>query len=79
MAPLAFQSDPEGTYHDLAIQLRNSDLEAPDAKGTGMAVVESFDKTEDASTPSRTSKVKTTRGSEATPIPPATPGANGRD
>jgi hypothetical protein len=73
MAPLAFQSDPEGTYHDLAVQLRNSDLEAPDAKGTGMAFVESFDKTGDASSPPRTSKAKTARGSKATPIPPATP------
>ncbi len=23
VAPLAFQSDPDGTYHDLAVQLRN--------------------------------------------------------
>jgi hypothetical protein len=73
MAPLAFQSDPEGNYHDLAVQLRNLDLEAPDAKGTGMAFVESFDKTEDTSSPPRTSKVKTARGSETTPIPLATP------
>ncbi len=68
MALLAFQ----GTYHDLAVQLRNTDLEAPDAEGRGMAFVESFDKTEDSSPPSRTSKVKTARGSEAPPIPPAT-------
>jgi hypothetical protein len=67
MAPLAFQSDPEGTYHDLAVQLRNSDLEALDAKGTGMAFVESFDRTEDTSSPPRTSKAKTARGSEETP------------
>jgi hypothetical protein len=26
MAPLAFQHDPDGTYHDLAVQLRNVDV-----------------------------------------------------
>jgi hypothetical protein len=26
MAPLAFQHDPDGTYHDLAVQLRNGDF-----------------------------------------------------
>ena len=26
MAPLAFQHDPDGTYHDLAVKLRNEDL-----------------------------------------------------
>jgi hypothetical protein len=25
MAPLTFQHDPDGTYHDLAVQLRNGE------------------------------------------------------
>ncbi len=71
MAPLAFQSDPEGIYHDLAVQLRNTALEAPEERESGMAIVESLDKTEDS--PGRTSTAKTARGSETPSFPPATP------
>ena len=80
MAPLAFQSDPEGIYHDLAVQLRNTDLEAPDAEGTGMAFVEPLDKAEDSSPPSRTSK-QGQNGPRlgSTSNPARDPGANGRD
>ena len=34
IAPLAFQSDPEGTYHYLAVQLRNIDAPIPEPDGS---------------------------------------------
>ena len=71
MAPLAFQSDPDGIYHDLAVQLRNVALDVPDEERGGMAIVESADGTEDS--PKRPTTTKTARGSETPSIPAATP------
>jgi hypothetical protein len=71
MAPLAFQSDPDGTYHDLAVQLRNMAIEIPDKDEGDMAIVESMDKTEDS--PERTISAKQARGSETPFIHPVTP------
>ena len=71
MAPLAYQSDPDGTYHDLAVQLRNIALEVPVEEEDGMTIVESADMTEDS--PKRPAPAKTARGSETPFIPPATP------
>ncbi len=56
MAPLAFQSDPDGTYHDLAVQLRNLDVEDFDEDEKPLPIVESVDAPEE--TPSRTTKEK---------------------
>ena len=71
MAPLAFQSDPEGIYHDLAVQLRNTTIGIPEESESGMAIVESLDKEEGS--PERTGPTKTARGSETSSFPPATP------
>ena len=57
MAPLAFQSDPEGIYYDLAVQLRNTTIGIPEESKSGMAIVESLDKEEGS--PERTSSAKT--------------------
>ena len=38
MAPLAFQSDPEGIYHDLAVQLQNTTIGIPEESESGMAI-----------------------------------------
>jgi hypothetical protein len=35
MAPLAFQHDPDGTYHDLAVQIRNLDMDVFIREGDG--------------------------------------------
>jgi hypothetical protein len=71
MAPLAFQSDPEGIYHDLAVQLRNTTIGTREEHESGMPIVEPLDKEEGS--PERTSSAKTTRGSETSSFPPATP------
>jgi hypothetical protein len=71
MASLAFQSDPEGIYHDLAVQLRNTTIGIPEESESGMAMVESLDKEEGS--PERTGTAKTARGSETSSFPPATP------
>jgi hypothetical protein len=71
MAPLAFQSDPDGLYHDLAVQLRNAALETTEESKSGMAIVESLDKMDGS--PERTGTTKTARGSEPPSFPPATP------
>ncbi len=71
MAPLAFQSDPDGIYHDLAIQLRNVTVEDPVEDESGMAIVESAETTEDS--PKRPAMSKTARGGETPFAPPATP------
>ncbi len=72
MAPLAFQSDPDGTYHDLAVQLRNLDVEDIDEDEKPFPIVESVDAPEE--TPSRTSKDKPPgRSSGTSLLQPATP------
>ncbi len=72
MAPLAFQSDPDGTYHDLAIQLRNLGVEDIDDDKGALPIVESVDAPEE--TPSRTTKEKPPgRSSGSSLLPPATP------
>ncbi len=38
MAPLAFQSDSEGIYHDLAVQLRNTTIGIPEEHESGMPI-----------------------------------------
>jgi hypothetical protein len=55
MAPLAFQSDPDGIYHDLAVQLRNVTIDGLVEDETGMAIVE-FEDTEES--PKRTAPPK---------------------
>ena len=72
MAPLAFQSDPDGTYHDLAVQLRNMDVEDFDEHENPFPIVESVDAPEE--TPSRTAKEKPPgRSSGTSLLQPATP------
>ncbi len=71
MAPLAFQSDPDGIYHDLAVQLRNVTVDGLVEDEEGMAIVESAETTEDS--PKRTTLPKTARGGETPFAPPATP------
>ena len=72
MAPLAFQSDPDGTYHDLAVQLRNMDVEDFDEHEKPFPIVESVDAPEE--TPSRTAKEKPPgRCSGTSLLQPATP------
>jgi hypothetical protein len=43
MPPLAFQSDPDGTYHDLAVQLKNLDVEGLDEDEGSFPTVDSVD------------------------------------
>jgi hypothetical protein len=71
MAPLAFQSDPNGIYHDLAVQLRNVPIDGLAEDEEDMAIVESAETTEDS--PKRTTLPKTARGGETPFAPPATP------
>ena len=76
MPPLAFQSDPDGTYHDLAVQLRNLDVEDIDEDEKPLPIVESVDASEE--TPSRTSKAKPPgRSSVPSMLQPATPARRG--
>jgi hypothetical protein len=70
MAPLAFQSDPDGLYHDLAVQLRNIAINGLVEDEEGMAIVESADTEE---SPRRTAPPKTARSGETPFAPPATP------
>ncbi len=58
MAPLAFQSDPDGTYHDIAVQLCNIDLYLHHESKREMPIVESLDKasTEGSPDPPRSRK-----------------------
>jgi hypothetical protein len=70
MAPLAYQSDPDGTYHDLAVQLRNVAFEIPGEERGGMAIVESAD---GPKTPLDARPPPKRRGSETPSIPAATP------
>ncbi len=71
MTPLAFQSDPDGIYHDLAVQLRNVTVDGLVEDEEGMTIVESAETTEDS--PKRTALPKTARGGETPFAPPATP------
>jgi hypothetical protein len=70
MAPLAFQSDPDGIYHDLAVQLRNVTIDGLVEDEEGMAIVESADTEE---SPKRTAPPKTARSGDTPFAPPATP------
>ena len=70
MAPLAFQSDPDGLYHDLAVQLRNVPIEGLVEDGKGMAIVESASTEE---SPRRTAPPKTARDEDTPFAAPATP------
>ena len=69
MAPLAFQSDPDGNYLELAVQLRNFGANAQDEEGGSMAIVESADTTE--SSPERTKTAKPPARSLETPFAPS--------
>ena len=69
MAPLAFQSDPDGTYLELAVQLRNFGANAQDEEEGSMAIVESADTTE--SSPERTKTAKLPARSSETPFAPS--------
>ena len=74
MAPLAFQSDPDGTYHSLAVQLRNidtDDIDTTDPDGSSMALVEPVEGEEGS--PERTTKTRksTTAGTPSVPETPA--------
>jgi hypothetical protein len=72
MAPLAFQSDPDGTYHDLAVQLRNLGVEDIDEDKGALPIVESMDAHDE--TPARTTKEKPPgRSSGLSLLQPATP------
>jgi hypothetical protein len=72
MAPLAFQSDPDGTYQELAIQLRNFEADITGGDESSMAIVESTDTTEGS--PKRTKTAKPPVRSLETPaLPPETP------
>jgi hypothetical protein len=72
MAPLAFQSDPDGTYHGLAVQLRNLEVEDVDKEDGAFPIVESVDAPEE--TPSRTAKEKPPgRSSGTSLLRPTTP------
>jgi hypothetical protein len=71
MAPLAFQSDPDGTYHDLAVQLRNLDVAITDPDGSSMALVEPVEENE--SSPARTTTDRPSTRSYSTPSVPETP------
>jgi hypothetical protein len=74
MAPLVFQSDPDGdgTYQELAIQLRNFGADTTDGDESSMAIVESADTTEGS--PERTKTAEPPARSLETPaIPPETP------
>ncbi len=70
MALLAFQSDPDGIYHDLAVQLRNITIDGLVKDEEGMAIVESADTEE---SPRRTVPPKTARSGDTPFAPPATP------
>ena len=69
MAPLAFQSDPDGTYLELAVQLRNFGATAQDEEGGSMAIVESADTAEGS--PERTKTAKPPARSLDTPFAPS--------
>ncbi len=70
-APLAFQSDPDGTYHDLAVQLRNLEIAITDPDGSSMALVEPVEENE--SSPVRTTTDRPSARSSGTPHVPETP------
>jgi hypothetical protein len=71
MAPLAFQSDPDGTYHDLAVQLRHVDVAITYLDGSSMALVEPIEETEGS--PVRTTTDKPSAQSSKTPSVSETP------
>ncbi len=71
MAPLAFQSDPDGTYHSLAVQLRNVDVTITDPDGSSMALVEPVDETEGSPERSTKARPSTTAGTPSVPETPA--------
>jgi hypothetical protein len=70
MAPLAFQSDPDGTYHSLAVQLRNIDVTITDPDGSSMALFEPIDVTEGSPERSK-ARPSTTAGTPSVPQSPA--------
>jgi hypothetical protein len=60
MAPLAFQHDPDGTYHDLAVQLRNVDVSlAHEDDGPSFEPMEDGEELKETSAESKTPAVPT--------------------
>ena len=60
MAPLAFQHDPDGTYHDLAVQLRNVDVSlAREDDGPSFEPMEDGEELKETSAESKTPAVPT--------------------
>ncbi len=60
MAPLAFQHDPDGTYHDLAVQLRNVEESiAREEDGPSFEPMEDGDGIKDTSAESKTPAAST--------------------
>jgi hypothetical protein len=53
MTPLAFQHDPDGTYHDLAVQLRNLDMDVFIREGPSFEPVDDEGEDEESRTESR--------------------------
>ena len=71
LAPLAFQSDPDGTYHDLAVQLRNVGVTITEHDGSSMALVEPITETEGS--PERTTTARPSARRPETLSVPETP------
>ena len=72
MAPLAFQSDPDGTYIDLAVQLRNIDALHHEGKKE-MPIVESVDAASTEGSPDRPRSRKSLERSSEMPAVFETP------
>jgi hypothetical protein len=71
-APLAFQSNPDGTYQGLAVQLRNFGADVQDGDESSLAIVESADKTKGSPECTKTAKPHA-RSLETPSAPPETP------
>jgi hypothetical protein len=73
MAPLAFQSDPKGTYHDIAMQLRNIDLYLHHEGRKSLPIVEPIDAASTEGSPGPPTSRKTLERRPETPAVPETP------